>query len=870
MTLEDLIQCLAGLTTDGLIICALPHAETSTFYDQLPRGNNRCPMPAEYMSAEYMSADAPGPIIVWSNTVAGEILGQGTERLQGQALLPLIRPDHQMGLSDALKENPDAAGGDCRGATRLEVPFLHAALGAVWIQVTIGHPPAMPGICVLTIVDVTERKRDDEILEDAIKELSRRADEDARMQEALKESRYYLAVAESASRIGLWDWDLRRQEVVLSKHWFAMLGFQPSDFPDARNVWAQLVHPEDKEAALAQLQAYLAGTTENYEAEFRMRCADGSHKWVHARGEVVERDEGGAPVRIVGTHIDQSTRRFHETRLQNALLEAEQARERLAKLTNNAPGVLFEYVIGKDKRGQFPYLSNGIDELLEISMEDVLADGQVMFNAVLEEDMGIILAELGKSYRELTPFRVEYRIKLPDGGIKWVHSASLPERQPDGSTLWHGYLHDITERKTIELALAQAKNAAEAASKSKSQFLANMSHEIRTPMNGVLGMAAALAKTSLDSDQQRLVSVIREAGDALMTVLNDILDFSKIEANRLTLEKVPFRISDLVAKIENVHALKAREKKIDFNIQRDPTIEDCRLGDPVRILQVLHNLTSNAIKFTEKGAVSITIGADSGLVVGRGACSSSVVFEILDTGIGMTPEQCASVFSEFVQADNSTTRCYGGTGLGLAIVRGLTEAMGGRIILESQFGEGTVFQVHLPLEITDLRPIGETAAAQGVSTMGTGPSALVEATLEKPPRILVAEDNAMNRMVLEALLAPSGADLTFAENGLEAIDMIDTGPFDLVLMDIQMPVMDGVTAMKFIREAQSAGQTPTMCIIALTANVLDSQVRSYRDAGFDTHVAKPIKPEALFDVIEKAVSIRRTAELLEPQVAPSL
>ncbi|MGF1456085.1 MAG: PAS domain-containing protein [Alphaproteobacteria bacterium] len=863
MTLDDIIRCIAPLTIDGLLICALPPTGASTFYD--PWAGRRYP-------GEGTPVIHP-PLIRWSNVTIQEIVGRTGSALDDRSLFELIPQQEAAALSAAL----DGEDGEPVEATCIELSLIHADGSLIQTHVTIGRPPFTADgqdLRVLTIKDVTGRQRDHGILQKALIELSRRATEAAEMRDQLKESQYRLSVAVNVAKIGLWDWDLRRERIVLSDEWFGMLGYRPTDFSNHMTAWLDLVHPDDLANATRRVSDCLVGRTRDYEAEFRMRCADGDFKWIYAAGEVVERDADGMPMRLVGTHMDQSKRRLHEARLGEAFQEAEQARERLAKLANNAPGVLYEFVLLPDGTASFPYMSDGISDLFGISREDMMANSQLIFTGVYSEDREEIETRLMQSATDLTPFSVEYRVHVPEGGFRWLNAASLPERQADGSTLWHGYLQDITERKTIEIALAQARDDAEAANKAKSQFLANMSHEIRTPMNGVLGMAAALADTPLDEGQRRLVDVIQEAGDALLNVLNDILDFSKIEANQLTLENVPFRISDLANKVESLHALKAREKNLHLDVVRDPDAPDMRLGDPHRILQVLHNLISNAIKFTEQGEITVRIYPSDKGVSGASEPADTVTFEVRDTGIGMTADQCERVFSEFVQADNSTTRRFGGTGLGLAIVRGLVDAMHGRLTLASTPGEGTVFRVDLPLAHDETASIENNAPAQDDTAIEPPCDPERESRSgARPPRILVAEDNAMNRMVLQALLAPTGADMTFVENGQDAVKQIESLPgdaaaaYDLILMDIQMPVMDGITAMKIIRERQNSGRTPTMCIIALTANALDTQVRSYREAGFDTHVAKPIRTQALFDAIEKAVSIRRTAQLLEQDAA---
>jgi signal transduction histidine kinase/CheY-like chemotaxis protein len=381
----------------------------------------------------------------------------------------------------------------------------------------------------------------------------------------------------------------------------------------------------------------------------------------------------------------------------------------------------------------------------------------------------------------------------------------------------------------------ERQTAAEDANRAKSSFLANMSHEIRTPMNGVLGMAAALESANPTPEQAMKLRIIRESGDLLMNVLNDILDFSKIEANRIDLEKAPFRLSDVAAKVENLHALKAREQRLDFSVELSGDGEALRVGDAHRIVQVLHNLVSNAIKFTNTGEIRVTISAQG---------EPEVIIEVADTGIGMTPSQAARIFDPFSQADTTTTRRYGGTGLGLSIVKGLVDAMQGSISVESELGAGSKFIVRLPLPF---------AAEQ--EAMQSARSAPIETAVLGPLHILAAEDNSVNRSVLQALLAPAGMTLEFAEDGGEVVEAFREQRFDLILMDISMPTIDGVEAMKRIREIERERSHGTpIPIIAVSAHAMRQQVEHYLALGFDGYVTKPVTAERLRAEISRVVS----------------
>jgi signal transduction histidine kinase/CheY-like chemotaxis protein len=385
-----------------------------------------------------------------------------------------------------------------------------------------------------------------------------------------------------------------------------------------------------------------------------------------------------------------------------------------------------------------------------------------------------------------------------------------------------------------------ARRAAEKAARDRSEFLAVMSHEIRTPMNGVLGMADALGHTGLDGTQREMLSILTASGSTLLSLLNDILDYSKIEAGRLEVEAAPFDVAAVVREVSELFRAQAEAKGLALSVTLPPS-PPTFLGDAARLRQVLHNLLSNAVKFTHEGSIRLAVGVRAG-----GADASELLIEVADTGIGIAPEVQVRLFQKFVQGDASTTRAYGGTGLGLAISRELAHLMGGDITLRSRPGHGAAFTLRLTLPHAAV----ETGAPAVEDTSEAAPA---EAKPLSEVRLLAAEDNPNNRLVLQIMLDMVGAAVTFAENGAEAVTAWSEGAYDLVLMDVQMPVMDGHAATREIRARERAEGLPRIPIIGVTANAMVHHIEDCLAAGMDAHVSKPIRPAELFETLSRVL-----------------
>ncbi len=391
--------------------------------------------------------------------------------------------------------------------------------------------------------------------------------------------------------------------------------------------------------------------------------------------------------------------------------------------------------------------------------------------------------------------------------------------------------HDMEVRaaRALDAAVEKEQEAA-VANAAKSTFLATISHEIRTPLNGVLGMAQAMAADTLADPQRERLEVIRRSGESLTEILNDVLDLSKIEAGRLTLETVAFDLDAVMADAVEPFRARAAEKGLGLVLTLSPQASGHYHGDPTRIRQVISNLVSNAVKFTAKGHVAVEVQGGEG----------EVRFRVRDTGPGISAAGQARLFRKFEQLDDSTTRRHGGTGLGLAICRELCELMGGDIAVESAEGAGAVFTVRLPLRRIARPTVASSLAAE------------IEAEASPPGcelRVLAAEDNEVNRLVLVALLAQVGVTPTVVTDGAQAVAAWGSGAWDLILMDVHMPVMDGIAAVREIRAQEAAKGLARTPVIALTANAMVHQIAELTEAGMDAHVAKPIEVARLFEVI---------------------
>jgi PAS domain S-box-containing protein len=739
--------------------------------------------------------------------------------------------------------------------------------------------------------------------------------------------------------------------VFMSPHLEAVLGYSAEEWASDRELFVKVVHPDDRERVLAEHRR-TAETGDMFSMEYRMVARDGSVHWFLDEARVI-RDETGQPIFHHGFILDITERKKLEHALQEGDVDLRRQKEYYESLLALIPTAIVTFDLDDRVTSWNPAAEKlfgyAPDEAIGHNVDDLVAASDEVRPA------GGAL-ELDDQVAAGSEVRVRTRRTHKDGTLVDVDVRAAPIYVGGEVVAGGAIYHDISE-------LLRARLAAEAATEAKSVFLATMSHEIRTPLNAVIGMTQLLLSTELTSEQQQFADIIRTSGEALLVIINDILDFSKIEAGKLELERRPFVVRECVESALDIVAVAAAAKRLELACLVDPETPEAIVGDAPRLRQILVNLLTNAIKFTDRGEVVLSVG------VAESAGADELQFAVTDTGIGIPAERMGDLFGSFTQLDASTTRRYGGTGLGLAISTRLTELMGGRMWAESEVGKGSSFHLAVPVErapyaspvrndadvlrgkrilvvddnaanrevvrrhalswgmvpreaqsarealefirggerydvavldmqmpefdgtmlareiqdrlgpdacplllLTSLgtgsgddgsgvlfagqlaKPVKASQLCEalvGVLRAGAAPAAAVGGRPQPPSKerarlplqILVAEDNAINERLVLLLLQRLGYDAEVARTGVEAVEAVRAQPYDVVLMDVEMPELDGLEATRRIRAAARDRRAPR--IIAVTANVMQGDRDACLAAGMDDFLAKPIRLEEL-------------------------
>lgn len=661
-----------------------------------------------------------------------------------------------------------------------------------------------------------------------------------RQAEDLRKSEERWKFALEGSGDGVWDWNIAEDIITFSSRYKDMLGFAEDDLPTDSTSWLQRIHPDDRARAVVDLQAYLDGRKPSFINEHREYCKDGSLRWMLSRGMVVGRDANGKPLRMIGTNSDITERKRAEQLLRRN-------EERFRRMLETSPIAVYIY---RASDNSVVFANQGYINMLRTTQEKVLgATPATCYQNPREHDEINALLDQGETINNR-----ELALRTVDGQDLWVLASFAPVEY-EGEPAVLGWLYDVT-------GLRRAKELAEETATVKANFLASMSHEIRTPMNAIVGLSQLALNKEVSDSVRDYLEKINFSSQSLLGILNDILDFSKLDAGRVKIESSNFNLNTVLRNLHRLFSLNAEEKFLDFEIQVDENVPRDLVGDALRLQQILSNLLGNAIKFTERGKVSLHVS-----LVGVVDTQTTLMFRVEDTGIGMSDKEQSALFVPFSQADSSITRRFGGTGLGLAISNNLLHLMGSHFEVESTPGKGTVFGFQLTLGTVGFN-VTHVMAPNRDRRKNKREAGILAADLSARgsplhgARILLAEDNLINQQVATDFLELSGMTVQVANNGREALELLELEPFDAVLMDVNMPVMGGVEATLLIREKAEFDQLP---VIALTAGVTAEERQHCLDNGMNDFVAKPIDPEKLIEVLNKW--IKRQGEVPVSAVA---
>ena len=668
-----------------------------------------------------------------------------------------------------------------------------------------GQPVSQSGM----VIDIAQRKR---------------------IEAALQQSHDQLRMAQRVGGIGVFALPLDGDRMTISEEFCHIFGMPVTDTA-LLDDYAVLVLSEDGEAK-STVEDRTSGTTPT-ETEYRIRRpSDGEVRWIYRRAEFT-RDGDGNPLHMVGMVQDITERKMAALRL----------KESQDYLNLMVESVQDHAIISLDEAGRIVLWNSGAQEIFGHKPQDVLGNPIEVIFTPEDRAHGAPRMELATAANKMRASDERWHIRA--NGERFYASGTMGAMYDDAGRV-KGFIkiaRDMTAQQQAQEALLEARNAAEAANIAKTEFLANMSHEIRTPMNAIIGLSTILSKSQpLTPRQGEYIKTLSNSADSLLALINDLLDIAKIESRSVELEHIPFSLTRLMQEVASMMAVQVRDKGLTFTGDGECVEERVFVGDPTRLRQIIINLCSNAIKFTDQGHVHVSIRCHPCDLANH----EMICLAVRDSGIGIPADQIDSIFQKFVQADTSINRKYGGTGLGLAITKTLTEIMGGTISVASEPGVGSTFQVCIPLEVADART---------VATAEYSLAAIVNSTVEKTlrPMVLLVEDYEPNILVAQTFIEDFGYGVDIARNGLEGLEKARCGSYVAILMDVQMHGMNGLDATRAIRDWEDKeGRAPAR-IIGMTAHALAGDRERCLGVGMDDYIAKPFRPDELQRKIKKSL-----------------
>jgi PAS domain S-box-containing protein len=666
-------------------------------------------------------------------------------------------------------------------------------------------------------------------------------------EQTLRESEERLGLVMEGSQLGFWDWNIETGEVQRNARWAEMLGYTLEEIAFSVKQWTDLHHPDDREDVWRSIRDHLEGRTPAHRAEYRMLAKDGSYRWILDQASVVKRDAQGKPLRMSGTHTDITERKQVEEALRLSQVQTQTLLEAI-------PDLMFEM----DRDGRILSYHNPTNEVLYAPPAAFL--GKTVAEVLPASAATIVMAALAEADRQGWHRGATYALDF--GGEQHWFDLSIQEQQhnvPTAAKRFVALVRDVSERQQHATELAQAKNAAEAANRAKSEFLSHMSHELRTPLNAILGFSEMMTRDkALTATQRENLEIINRSGEHLLRLINSVLDMAKIESGRVVLQEQDFDLHTMLADVIELFRARAEAKGLLLTLTQWSDTPHYIHADEGKLRQVLANLLSNAVKFTQQGIIEVTVRAcdDAAADAPHRLC-----FTVQDSGPGIAPADLTTVFDAFVQLPGDL-QTQEGTGLGLAISQHLVQLMGGELRAAStgRPGAGSCFA----FELTVARA---AAAAPSVARQQRAHHAAWLAPDQPRHRLLVVEDHPESRQLLAQLLTELGFDVRTADHGQAAITVWEAWRPHLIWMDMRMPVMDGHAATRHIKAA-AHGDAPI--IIALTASVFESERLTVLADGCDDFVRKPFREEEIVAQLEKYLGVRMlyTGPPLTPASAP--